>query len=205
MASFSCDVTLLPLTLVLLQVSVSEVFNEVTLEMQVSEDIQQWLVQATSHVCIHRYPHKSDHTCPYQCRDTWLYSCHLSSCTKGFASTSRTTCFRLCADQQSGKESAYLMIRKRKNQTQTLLWLVVCLGLLQSCLCLGQRYHQSQLVSVEKDLVCCFLCFTVSAQHFWRHCQFPFGQFESCGQQLHFPFSVQWEKKTSSQWSGHAH
>lgn len=40
------------------EVSVSEVFNEVTLEMQVSEDIQQWLVQATSHICIHKYPDK---------------------------------------------------------------------------------------------------------------------------------------------------
>lgn len=38
------------------KVSISEVFNEVTLEMQVTPEIQQWLHQATSHVSFHKYP-----------------------------------------------------------------------------------------------------------------------------------------------------
>ena len=44
------------------QVSVSEVFKEVTLEMQVSQGVQQWLTQETSHICVHKYPYRPDHT-----------------------------------------------------------------------------------------------------------------------------------------------
>ncbi|XP_073245006.1 N-acetyltransferase 9-like protein isoform X2 [Porites lutea] len=38
------------------EISVSEVFKEVTLEMNVTEAVQQHLAQATSHICIHKYP-----------------------------------------------------------------------------------------------------------------------------------------------------
>ena len=40
------------------QVSVSEVFKEVTLEMNVTEAVQQHLAQATSHIHSHKYPHR---------------------------------------------------------------------------------------------------------------------------------------------------
>lgn len=44
------------------EVSVSEVFKEVTLEMQVTHSVQQLLTQATSHICVHKYPHRPDNT-----------------------------------------------------------------------------------------------------------------------------------------------
>ncbi|CAH3037067.1 unnamed protein product [Porites lobata] len=40
------------------EVSVSEVFKEVTLEMNVTEAVQQHLAQATSHIHSHKYPHR---------------------------------------------------------------------------------------------------------------------------------------------------
>jgi len=44
------------------EVSVSEVFKEVTLEMQVSQGVLQWLTQETSHIRVHKYPFRPDHT-----------------------------------------------------------------------------------------------------------------------------------------------
>lgn len=39
-----------------LQVSASEVFKEITLEMQVTQNVQQQLAQATNHIRLHKYP-----------------------------------------------------------------------------------------------------------------------------------------------------
>ncbi|KAM7447569.1 N-acetyltransferase 9 [Porites harrisoni] len=44
------------------EVSVSEVFKEVTLEMNVTEAVQQHLAQATSHIHVHKYPHRPGDT-----------------------------------------------------------------------------------------------------------------------------------------------
>ena len=40
------------------QISVSEVFKEVTLEMQVTQSVKQQLTQATSYILHHKYPYR---------------------------------------------------------------------------------------------------------------------------------------------------
>ncbi|XP_020616957.1 N-acetyltransferase 9-like protein [Orbicella faveolata] len=45
-------------TLGFTEVSVSEVFKEITLEMQVTETVQERLAQTTKHICVHKYPYR---------------------------------------------------------------------------------------------------------------------------------------------------
>lgn len=40
------------------EISVSEVFKEVTLEMQVTQSVKQQLTQATSYILHHKYPYR---------------------------------------------------------------------------------------------------------------------------------------------------